>query len=149
GVDVAYHAFDLSQAGRARMGQILSEVVDLFEQGVLHPLPLTVWDVRDAVAAWRHMAQAQHVGKNVLHLPANLAPHGTVLITGGPGTLGGLLARHLIAQHGIRNLVLLSRHGAEAPGADELLALDANVRIVACDAADRDALADVLAGIPD
>ena len=74
GLDVAYHAFDLAEAGPARMGQILAEVVALFEQGVLEPLPITVWDVRDAVSAWRFMAQAKHVGKNVLSVPARLDP---------------------------------------------------------------------------
>ncbi|MCU1687948.1 MAG: amphC, partial [Amycolatopsis sp.] len=68
----------------------------------------------------------------------------TVLITGGTGGLGGLLARHLVGQ-GVRNLVLLSRRGLEAPGAVELVAeLDAVVEVVACDVADRAAVAEVL-----
>ncbi|WP_425426502.1 SDR family NAD(P)-dependent oxidoreductase [Amycolatopsis australiensis] len=72
---------------------------------------------------------------------------GTVLITGGTGLLGGLVARHLVTEHGVRDLVLLSRSGPDAPGAAELADLPAAVRIVACDAADRTALAAVLAGI--
>ncbi len=77
---------------------------------------------------------------------------GTVLVTGGTGTLGAVVARHLVARHGIRRLVLLSRSGLAAPGvprlADELTAMGAGVRVVACDVADRAALAEVLAAIP-
>ncbi|MGW4276804.1 beta-ketoacyl synthase N-terminal-like domain-containing protein, partial [Streptomyces seoulensis] len=42
---------------------------------------------------------------------------GAVLITGATGTLGAVLARHLVAEHGVRDLVLVSRRGAAAPGA--------------------------------
>jgi NADP-dependent 3-hydroxy acid dehydrogenase YdfG len=76
----------------------------------------------------------------------------TVLITGGTGTLGALLARHLVAEHGVRKLVLTSRRGPDADGATtlqvELTELGANVIIAACDAADREALAELLASLP-
>ncbi|WP_425427106.1 SDR family NAD(P)-dependent oxidoreductase [Actinophytocola xinjiangensis] len=79
--------------------------------------------------------------------PATLDPHWTVLITGGTGTLGSLVARHLVTVHGVRDLVLLSRTG-EAPAlCDELTALGASVSVVACDAADRSALAQALSGV--
>ncbi|MFI0797265.1 SDR family NAD(P)-dependent oxidoreductase [Micromonospora rubida] len=77
---------------------------------------------------------------------------GTVLVTGATGALGRLVARHLVAVRGVRHLLLLSRRGPDAPGAGdlhaELTGLGAEVTIAACDAADRDALAALLATIP-
>src|SRR5277367_3395096 len=77
---------------------------------------------------------------------------GTVVITGGTGMAGSALARHVVANHGVRNLVLIGRRGPDAPGAAELAAelsaTGAEVAVVACDAADRAALAKVLADIP-
>nr|AAC68815.1 FK506 polyketide synthase [Streptomyces sp. MA6548] len=70
-----------------------------------------------------------------------LDPDGTVLITGGSGTLAGIVARHLVGHYGVRRLLMLSRGGtaSDVPGAE--------VTAVACDIADRDELASALAGI--
>ncbi|MEI5100448.1 beta-ketoacyl reductase [Streptomyces sp. PmtG] len=77
---------------------------------------------------------------------------GTVLITGASGTLGGLFARHLVSRYGVAHLLLTSRRGPDAPGAAELAAeltaAGATVTTAACDIADRDALAALLASIP-
>ncbi|MGW1819887.1 SDR family NAD(P)-dependent oxidoreductase, partial [Streptomyces sp. NPDC002125] len=80
------------------------------------------------------------------------APDGTILLTGATGTLGGLIARHLVAQHGARHLLLVSRRGDSAPGAADLVAelseWGAEVSMAACDVSDRAALADLLRLIP-
>jgi acyl transferase domain-containing protein/acyl carrier protein len=77
---------------------------------------------------------------------------GTVLITGGTGTVGALMARHLVTEHGVRHLLLTSRRGRQAPDAQELAAeleaIGAQVTMAACDAADREALAAAIAAIP-
>ncbi|MFI6457898.1 SDR family NAD(P)-dependent oxidoreductase [Streptosporangium amethystogenes] len=79
-------------------------------------------------------------------------PEGTVLITGGTGGLGGLFARHVVAERGVRRLLLTSRRGLDAPGAvelrAELIAHGVEVEIAACDMADRDAVAALLAQVP-
>nr|WP_051837375.1 type I polyketide synthase [Streptomyces sp. NRRL WC-3742] len=83
---------------------------------------------------------------------AAVALDGTVLITGGTGGIGALAARHLVAVHGVRSLVLAGRRGPEAPGAaelrDELVAAGAEVVIAACDVSDREALAALIASVP-
>jgi NAD(P)-dependent dehydrogenase (short-subunit alcohol dehydrogenase family) len=78
-------------------------------------------------------------------------PQGTTLVTGGTGALGAHVARWL-AGNGAEHLVLTSRRGIDAPGAaelrDEIVALGAEVTVAACDVADREALAALIAGIP-
>ncbi|MHB1538019.1 MAG: SDR family NAD(P)-dependent oxidoreductase [Solirubrobacteraceae bacterium] len=146
---VAYTSFDLLDAGADRLQEMLLELVRMFEAGALVPLPVSAWDIQRAPEAFRFMSQGRHVGKIVLTLPAGSAIDGTVLLTGGTGALGRLLAKHLVRVHGARDLLLLSRRGPEAEGSEDLLAelteLGARARIVACDAGDRGQLEGVVA----
>ncbi|WP_234470177.1 SDR family NAD(P)-dependent oxidoreductase, partial [Streptomyces sp. MBT70] len=141
-----YRAFDLNDVDPARQGDILSRVVAMVADGTLEPLPVTAADLRQAVASFRLMSQARHIGKIVLTVPRPIDPDGTVLITGGTGTLGRAVARHLVSRYGVRHLLLVSRGGGAVPHLESRG--DVDVRVVSCDVADRDALAAVLDTIP-
>ncbi len=150
---VVYRAFDLMDAGPERVQEMSVELLALFECGALTPLPVRGWDVRRAPDAFRFMSQARHVGKNVLTMPAPPGEwSGTALITGGTGGLGALLAKHLVVERGVRSLLLASRRGLGAPGADELAQelreLGAEIQVCACDTADREQLRALLAEVP-
>ncbi|MFE0952745.1 type I polyketide synthase, partial [Streptomyces mutabilis] len=79
-------------------------------------------------------------------------PEGTVVVTGGTGGLGAVLARHLVAEHGVRHLLLAGRRGPDAPGAAELRAelreSGAEVTLVACDVSDPEAVRHLFASVP-
>ncbi|EXU62710.1 polyketide synthase, partial [Streptomyces sp. PRh5] len=124
-------------------------------EGVADLLPGMLALGEDQLAVRSGVVRVPRLGR----VPAVAVPEsagfgsGAVLVTGGTGVLGGLVARHLVARHGVEKLVLLSRRGADAEGAAELRAgleaAGAEVVIAACDAADRVALAGVLEGLPE
>ncbi|MFF1463808.1 SDR family NAD(P)-dependent oxidoreductase [Streptomyces sp. NPDC058330] len=161
---IVYRTFNLLALDPAVIGGMLSSLSELFVSGALAPLPVACWDVRHAVEAFRFVSQARQVGKVVLTLPTPTAPagpstptgpqtrEGTVLVTGASGALGGLVARHLAATGRARRVLLASRRGMDAPRMLELVAELAgsgtSVRVVACDVADRNQLAELIASVP-
>ena len=148
----AYLPFDLADLGPERLRALLTEVTGALGRGGLAPPPVHAFDMRRAPEAFRLMSRARHVGKIVLTVPPGPDPGGTVLVTGATGTLGGLVARHLVTRHGVRRLVLAGRRGLAAPEAAalaaELTGLGAEVVLAACDAADRPAVTRMLGAIP-
>ncbi len=136
-----------------------------------HPGRFVLLDAVDDVTDWAPLAGAVAAGEDqlllrdgVLSAPrlATVSPAapeqvdlsaGTVLVTGGTGGLGALVAHRLVTTHGVRHLLLTSRRGAAAPGAAELVASlrsagASTVDLVACDVADRAAVAALLAAVP-
>jgi acyl transferase domain-containing protein/NADPH:quinone reductase-like Zn-dependent oxidoreductase/acyl carrier protein len=148
---VLYRAFDIGRVDPDRLRGLLAELLALFQRGALALPPITTWDCRAARDAFRHIAQARHIGKNVLTIPVPPGPDGTVVVTGAMGTLGSALVRHLVVVHGVRRLLLLSRRGPAAEGVgglvEELRGLGAWVEVRACDVADRESLRSVLDGV--
>ncbi|MGJ3251819.1 MAG: aminotransferase class I/II-fold pyridoxal phosphate-dependent enzyme [Elainellaceae cyanobacterium] len=114
--DVLYCPFDLlavSQKAPHLVAAMLTDLIQQFQQGTLKPLTHTVFPVEDVPAAFRYMAQAKHVGKVVISLPA-IAPaqpirkDASYLITGGLGAIGLHIARWLV-ERGATQVVLAGR----------------------------------------
>ena len=148
--ELRYQAFDLMDAGLDTLAKMLEELLALFARGDLRPLPVTAWDIRHAAGAYRYVSQAKHTGKVVLTIPEGLGPDRTVLVTGGTGVSGGLFAKHLVTERGVRRLLLISRQGLAAEGAaelrQELTGLGADVTVSACDVTDFESLREVVRG---
>jgi polyketide synthase 12 len=149
---ISYTAFDLlAHAGPDRVGAMLAELVGRFADGTLRPLPTRAWPLGRAREVFRLMSQAGHTGKLVLDVTAGVDPDGTVLITGGTGTIGSAVAEHLARTHQVARLLLVSRSGPGAPGAADLVArlekLGAEARVVAADVTDPAAVRELVAGV--
>ncbi|WP_369325954.1 SDR family NAD(P)-dependent oxidoreductase [Alcaligenes nematophilus] len=165
--NISYFGIDADQllTGRpALAGRLFKEVMELFHDGALFPLPYRSFGAEHVVDAFRAMQQARHIGKLVVSLkdaqprlpakqiaaPLDLSEQGTWLVTGGLSGFGLASAQWLV-KRGVRSLVLAGRRGAETPGAQELLkqfqAQGCRVQFVACDVTDSAAVQAVVAQI--
>jgi acyl transferase domain-containing protein/NADPH:quinone reductase-like Zn-dependent oxidoreductase/NAD(P)-dependent dehydrogenase (short-subunit alcohol dehydrogenase family)/acyl carrier protein len=159
--NITYFGIDADQLMAERPAltkQLFGELMQLFEQGELSPLPFRAFPATQAVEAFRYMQQSRQIGKVVLNFDGGVGPaqrlappplslqldaDGTYLVTGG--TRGfGLATACWLARKGARHLMLLSRRGTADPeGATSIADLQAKgvqVRTVACDVSDRIAL---------
>lgn len=145
-------AHDASMNDPACIADAFQHLKPLFAEGLLPPLPVAARDIRHLPAVVTSLTERKEVERQVLTVPHAIDPAGTVLITGGTGALGAAAARHLVSEHGVRHLLLVSRRGPNADGAAELdaelTALGAQPTLAACDVADPDALAALLSEIP-
>jgi phthiocerol/phenolphthiocerol synthesis type-I polyketide synthase C len=164
--NIAYFGIDADQLMQEQpvlTQSLFREVMKLFEDGMLRPLPFHVFEADDVVDAFRYMQQAKQIGKivityqdgiNAVHTPKpapaslTLRPDATYLVTGGLGGFGLRTAQWLV-EKGARNLVLLSRRGATGTEAEtavtDLAARGIRVWARACDVSDESAMDEVFA----
>jgi len=160
--NISYFGIDADQllTGRPRLAaRLFGEVMALFREGALTPLPCRVFPAERVVDAFRTMQQAKHIGKVVVSLadarpvverpaaspqPLRLARESTWLVTGGLSGFGLESARRLAAR-GVGNLALAGRRGLDTPGAreaiDDLAAQGVHAQAFACDITDTCAVA--------
>jgi myxalamid-type polyketide synthase MxaB len=153
--EARYYSFDLGAVAvgePALLRQLFEQVGEEVQQGRLRPLLLQEFGIEQVVDAFRHMAQAKHVGKVVLRVARETAVdqdealsfsgEGSYLITGGKSGLGLLVAQWLV-ERGARHLILLGRQPASAQALqtiEQLRAMGVSVRLVEADVVDRAAL---------
>jgi myxalamid-type polyketide synthase MxaB len=159
--DVSYQPFDLGTEALKDPGLIKSMFAELmaeFTSGLLQPIALLTFAVDEVTEAFRHMAQARHIGKIVISFPerkpreTNSRQHlmradGSYLISGGLGALGLQTARWLVEQ-GAGHLALLGRHGAVGSNAEVLQGLKqqgAHISVFQADLAEAEQVAGVIA----
>jgi NADPH:quinone reductase-like Zn-dependent oxidoreductase/NAD(P)-dependent dehydrogenase (short-subunit alcohol dehydrogenase family)/SAM-dependent methyltransferase/acyl carrier protein len=129
--DVRYSLIDLVAVGVQQpdlLQTMLARIVALYAQKQLTPLPYTAFPIQQAIAAFRYMQQARHIGKIVLTVPSinrqTIQADATYLITGGLSGLGFAVAQWFATQ-GARHLILVGRSQPKAELQAPLAALAA------------------------
>lgn len=159
--NISYFGIDADQllTGRTQLAaRLFREVMALFREGALTPLPCRVFPADRVVDAFRTMQQAKHIGKVVVSLadarpaverpattpkPLRLTNESTWVVTGGLSGFGLESARWLAAR-GVGNVALVGRRGLDTPGAkdaiDDLAARGVHAQALACDITDPNAV---------
>lgn len=159
--NITYHGIDADQlmaANPSLTAELFAKITALFEEGVLHPLPHTVFDSSEIAEAFRHMQHSKQVGKVVVTTPGHSAAEvistceaerislrvdATYLVTGGTSGFG-LRTAEWLAGRGARSLVLASRRGVLDDAGREIVARltasGVDVKIVSCDVGCRESL---------
>lgn len=158
--NISYFGIDADQLlnGRPELAnKLFGEVMGLFQEGVLYPLPHRAFNATQVIEAFRAMQQSRHIGKIVVSMneapklheaahktpPIQLDKNSTWLVTGGVSGFG-LASAQWLASRGAGHLVLINRRGMATPGAEAAIqsikALGATVEVCACDITDRAAL---------
>jgi acyl transferase domain-containing protein len=138
--NLSFFAIDMEQLifqERDRLAGMLRQILPAIGEGRLEPLPTQVFPASEAAGAFRHLAQARHIGKVILSfhepvLTVGAAPEPTVefardatyLVTGGLGGLGLSISRWMV-ERGARHLVLVGRTRASQAVMEEVAALEA------------------------
>ncbi|WP_050432979.1 type I polyketide synthase [Chondromyces crocatus] len=158
--NLSYFAIDLARMLDERpavCGRLLREIAGLVGEGSLRPLPYRTFPIAAAADAFRHMAQAEHIGKVVLTVDdeatraadpcgARIREDGTYLVSGGLGALGLATADWLV-QRGARHLVLVGRGDPSATAQEQIARFEqagASVKTARVDVADEAALTGLL-----
>ena len=156
GRDIDYHLLDLgtiAEQAPESIAKLFSRLMADLGSGVLRALPVTVFTLDEAPAAFRHMMQARQIGKIVVTHPRTTSgplvrPDGQYLVSGGLSGLGLVVAQWLVAR-GAKHISLIGRRGADTPGAEaalqKLSAAGAEVSVASVDVGDLDALGIFLA----
>lgn len=171
---VTYLPFDLLDISLATpevINTLLQQVMSRFEQGQYAPLPHKIFPIQQGVEAFRYMAQAKHIGKVVISLPAmqpetngyagngrsttalmttaNVSAQATYLVTGGLGALGLQVAQWL-GQQGAKQLVLTGRRSpseAAQKSIEQLRQAGVAVTVMATDVGQPTAIAELMTHI--
>ena len=167
--NISYFGIDADQLLKVQSEltqKLYIEMMGLFSEGILHPLPYIAFEADDVVNAFRYMQQSRQIGKivvtyrngiNKIHFPKQeylepitLSAYNTYAITGGLSGFGLKTAEWLVDK-GARNLVLISRSGASTEEAkiaiDKLEAQAVNVFIAHCDITNKWAISNLLTEI--